>query len=75
MFAGIGNPLFGEVMRRVKQTISDSDIRRTWILLGDPILRLKSQGERFIGRFLPDGSDCGIGPGCRTSMVSGNEMS
>jgi hypothetical protein len=29
MFAGSGNPLFGEVMRRAQQTISDSNIQRT----------------------------------------------
>jgi peptidase C25-like protein len=31
----------GEVMRRAKASIADADIRRTWILLGDPTMRLK----------------------------------
>ena len=31
----------GEAVRNVKREISDIDIRRTWVLLGDPTLRLK----------------------------------
>jgi hypothetical protein len=31
----------GEATRRAKSAISDADIRRTWVLLGDPTLRLR----------------------------------
>ena len=31
----------GEIIRQAKATVKDSDIRSTWILLGDPTLRLK----------------------------------
>jgi hypothetical protein len=41
LFQGSGNPLFGEVTRKAKLAIRDNDIRRTWILLGDPTMRLK----------------------------------
>ena len=31
----------GEIFRQAKSQISDPDIRRTWILLGDPSMKLK----------------------------------
>jgi hypothetical protein len=31
----------GEAVRRAKQVTADMDIRKTWVLLGDPTLRLK----------------------------------
>ena len=31
----------GEIMRRAKATVKDSDVRRSWILLGDPTIKLK----------------------------------
>ena len=31
----------GEAVQQAKAAISDTDVRRTWILLGDPTLRLK----------------------------------
>jgi hypothetical protein len=31
----------GEAVMRAKSSVSNSDIRRTWILLGDPSLRLR----------------------------------
>jgi hypothetical protein len=31
----------GDAIRRAKETTSDPDIRRTWILLGDPTMRVK----------------------------------
>ena len=31
----------GEIMRQAKATVKDSDIRSTWILLGDPTIKLK----------------------------------
>ena len=34
-------PRLGDATMRAKQTISDPDVRRTWILLGDPSMRLK----------------------------------
>jgi len=34
-------PTLGEAIRSAKSEISDIDVRRTWVLLGDPTLRLK----------------------------------
>jgi hypothetical protein len=34
-------PTLGEAVRQAKSATKDTDIRRTWILLGDPTLRLK----------------------------------
>jgi hypothetical protein len=31
----------GEAVKRAKAATSDPDVRRTWILLGDPTTRLK----------------------------------
>jgi hypothetical protein len=31
----------GEVIRNAKMAVSDQDVRRTWILLGDPAMRLR----------------------------------
>ena len=31
----------GEAARRAKQVATDADVRRTWILLGDPTMRLR----------------------------------
>lgn len=41
--AGVkGQPLtIGEAAARAKARITDSDIRRTWVLLGDPAMRLR----------------------------------
>jgi hypothetical protein len=40
LFNGQGLTI-GEAVMRAKQVVSDRDIRRTWILFGDPTLRLK----------------------------------
>ncbi len=40
LFQGSGLTL-GEAMVRAKAAVSDPDVRRTWILFGDPALRLK----------------------------------
>jgi hypothetical protein len=40
LFANRGIAL-GEAIKRAKAAISDRDVRRTWILLGDPTMRLK----------------------------------
>jgi len=40
LFNGEGLTI-GEAVMRAKQAVSDRDIRRTWILFGDPTLRLK----------------------------------
>jgi hypothetical protein len=34
-------PRLGEAARRAKASINGTDIRRTWILFGDPTMRLK----------------------------------
>jgi hypothetical protein len=34
-------PRLGDATTRAKSVISDSDVRRTWILFGDPSMRLK----------------------------------
>ena len=31
----------GEAMTRAKTSITDSDIRRTWILMGDPTMKIR----------------------------------
>jgi peptidase C25-like protein len=37
-----GNAMtIGEAARRAKQVVGDGDVRRTWILLGDPTMRLR----------------------------------
>jgi hypothetical protein len=38
---GLKQPTIGETMRRAKLAVSDADVRRTWVLLGDPTMRLK----------------------------------
>jgi len=40
LFNGQGLTI-GEAIMRAKQVVPDADIRKTWILLGDPTLRLK----------------------------------
>jgi hypothetical protein len=42
LFGGVRLPL-GEVMRRAKAAVDNPDVRRTWILLGDPTTRLHTQ--------------------------------
>jgi hypothetical protein len=42
LFTPAGQSLrLGEATRRAKVAISDSDITRSWILFGDPTMRLK----------------------------------
>jgi len=41
LFSKSENMTLGEAVIRAKRTGSDPDIRRTWILLGDPTMRLK----------------------------------
>jgi hypothetical protein len=36
-------PALGDAVRAAKQTASDLDVRRTWILFGDPAMRLRVQ--------------------------------
>jgi hypothetical protein len=36
-----GGMTLGEATRRAKATVSDADVRRTWVLLGDPSMRLR----------------------------------
>ena len=36
-----GSVTLGEATRRAKAAVSDSDVRRTWVLLGDPSMRLR----------------------------------
>jgi parallel beta-helix repeat protein len=42
LFGGSGGSLsLGEAIGRAKASVSDADVRRTWVLLGDPSMRLK----------------------------------
>jgi hypothetical protein len=41
LFNGQSIPL-GEAMKRTKAATTDPDVRRTWILSGDPTTRLKN---------------------------------
>ena len=38
---GVGSPLLGDAVREAKAASPDVDIRRTWVLLGDPTMRLR----------------------------------
>ncbi|KKM80007.1 hypothetical protein LCGC14_1344230, partial [marine sediment metagenome] len=40
LFNGEGLTI-GEAVMRAKQAVTNGDIRRTWILFGDPTLRLR----------------------------------
>jgi len=40
LFNGEGLTI-GEAVMRAKQAVSDRDVRRTWILFGDPTLKLR----------------------------------
>lgn len=40
LFSG-GGVTLGEATRRAKAAVSDADVRRTWTLFGDPVMRLK----------------------------------
>jgi hypothetical protein len=40
LFAG-ASPRLGDAIRAAKLTVADSDVRRTWILLGDPTMRIR----------------------------------
>jgi hypothetical protein len=35
------NPAIGDAVRVAKEGVTDPDIRNTWILFGDPAMRLK----------------------------------
>ena len=39
--AGADSPGLGDAMVRAKSIINDQDVRRTWILFGDPVTRLR----------------------------------
>jgi len=41
MFSGNQLVPLGEIVRQAKASVKDPDIRRTWILLGDPTVRIK----------------------------------
>ncbi|HKQ07545.1 MAG TPA: C25 family cysteine peptidase [Blastocatellia bacterium] len=45
LFAGattrVQGMTIGEATRRARQAVSDSDVRRSWVLLGDPTMRVK----------------------------------
>lgn len=41
MFSANGTALLGEAVREAKASTGDVDIRRTWVLLGDPTMRLR----------------------------------
>jgi hypothetical protein len=39
--AATDSPRLGDAMMRAKSVIRDPDVRRTWILFGDPLTRLR----------------------------------
>ena len=41
LFDPAGKLTLGEVTARAKSAVSDKDVRRTWLLLGDPTSRLR----------------------------------
>ena len=41
LFAAGSSPMLGDAMRQAKRAVGDADVRRTWILFGDPTMRLR----------------------------------
>jgi hypothetical protein len=41
VFSGTAPPRLGEAARRAKWVINDTDVRRTWVLIGDPTMNLR----------------------------------
>ncbi|MEN3333420.1 MAG: hypothetical protein V7641_2785 [Blastocatellia bacterium] len=41
LFQAGNSPMIGEAMRRAKMAVEDTDVRRTWILFGDPTMKLR----------------------------------
>jgi len=41
LFSGSRVLTLGELMHQAKGAVSDADVRRSWILLGDPTIKLK----------------------------------
>jgi hypothetical protein len=41
LFAAGASPMLGDAMRQAKRAVGDTDVRRTWILFGDPTMRLR----------------------------------
>jgi hypothetical protein len=41
LFSGGAGMRLGDAARAAKAATSDSDVRRTWMLLGDPSMRLR----------------------------------
>ena len=41
LFGAGANATLGDAVRQAKQVTQDPDIRRTWILFGDPAMRLR----------------------------------
>jgi hypothetical protein len=41
LFAADASPTLGDAVRHAKQVTQDPDIRRTWILFGDPSMKLR----------------------------------
>jgi hypothetical protein len=40
-FQAGNNQRLGEAMRKAKQAVGDTDVRRTWILFGDPTMQMR----------------------------------
>jgi hypothetical protein len=41
LFSGADSPMLGDAIRSAKTATDDRDVRRTWILFGDPTMRLR----------------------------------
>ncbi len=41
LFQSGSSPMLGEAMRQAKRAVGDADVRRTWILFGDPTMKLR----------------------------------
>jgi hypothetical protein len=41
VFSGAAAPRLGEAALRAKWVINDIDVRRTWVLIGDPTMKLR----------------------------------
>jgi hypothetical protein len=41
LLVGLIGYVLGDAIKRAKGVVSDGDVRRTWILLGDPTMKVR----------------------------------
>lgn len=60
VFSQLGDKTLGEAVREAKTGLEEGDVKRTWILFGDPTLRFTLEPEG--GGQLPSGCTCRLVP-------------